>query len=45
MSRALQLDLLDAVAGVNGSDAASHLDRARVALYIALSSPEYLVQR
>ena len=45
MSRALQLDLLDAVAGVNGTDAASHLDRARVALYIALSSPEYLVQR
>ncbi len=45
MSRALQLDLLDAVAGINGTDAASHLDRARVALYIALSSPEYLVQR
>ncbi len=45
MSRALQLDLLDAVAGVNGTDAASHLDRARVALYIAMSSPEYLVQR
>ena len=45
MSRALQLNLLDAVGGVNGTDAASQVDRARVALYIALSSPEYLVQR
>jgi uncharacterized protein (DUF1800 family) len=45
MSPALRLALLEAVAGVNGSDAASHLNRARVAVFIALSSPEYLVQR
>ena len=45
LSPALRLALLEAVAGVNGSDAASHLNRARVAVFIALSSPEYLVQR
>lgn len=45
MSRALQQDILDAVAGVGGSDAASQLNRARVAVFVALSSPEYLVQR
>ena len=45
MSRTLQLDILDAVAGVAGSDAKSQLYRARVAVFIALSSPEYLVQR
>lgn len=45
MSRALQLDILEALAGVTGSDDVSHRRRARVALYIALSSPEYLVQR
>ena len=45
MSATLRTDLLDAVAGVGGSDAASHLNRARVAVFIALSSPEYLVQR
>ena len=41
----LRTDLLDAIGGVGGSDAASHLNRARVAVFIALSSPEYLVQR
>ena len=45
LSRALQLNLLDAIGGVGGSDAASHLSRARVAVLIAMSSPEYLVQR
>ena len=45
MSRALQLNLLDAIGGVGGSDAASHLNRARVAVLVAMSSPEYLVQR
>jgi uncharacterized protein (DUF1800 family) len=45
MSRALRLDLLDAVTSVTGNDAASHLNRARVAVYLALSSSEYLVQR
>ena len=45
LSPTLRLALLEAVAGVYGSDAASHLNRARVAVFIALSSPEYLVQR
>lgn len=45
MSRSLQLDILEALAGVAGTDDVSHQRRARVALYIALSSPEYLVQR
>ena len=45
MSPELRQDILDAVAGVGGSDAASHLNRARVAVFIALSSPEFLVQR
>ena len=45
MSRTLQLDILDAMAGVGGSDAKSQLYRARVSAYIALPSPEYLVQR
>ena len=45
MSRTLQLDILDAVAGVGGSDAKSQLYRARVAAFIAMTSPEYLVQR
>ena len=45
MSRALQLNLLDAIVGVGGTDAASNTNRARVAVLIAMSSPEYLVQR
>ncbi len=42
---ALRQDILDAVTGVGGSDAASHLNRARVAVFMALASPEFLVQR
>ena len=45
MSAAMRQDLLDATTSVGGSTAASHLNRARVALFLALSSPEYLVQR
>jgi uncharacterized protein (DUF1800 family) len=45
MPAALRQDLLDAVTGVSGTDAASHLNRARVAVFVALSSPEFLVQR
>jgi hypothetical protein len=36
---ALRQDLLDAVAGVGGTDANSHLHRARIAVYVAMSSP------
>ena len=45
ISAALRQDLLDATTSVGGIDAASHLNRARVALFLALSSPEYLVHR
>ena len=45
MSSELQADLLDAVTGVSGSTPVSHLNRARLALFLALSSPEYMVQR
>ncbi|MFG6417043.1 DUF1800 family protein [Roseateles sp. DC23W] len=45
MSSTLKQDLMDAMLSVSGADAASHLNRARVALFVALASPEYLVQR
>jgi uncharacterized protein (DUF1800 family) len=45
MPGALRQDILDSVTGVGGTDAASHLNRARVAVFVALSSPEFLVQR
>ena len=44
MSAELQADLLDAVTGVSGNGANSHLNRARLALFVALSSPEFMVQ-
>jgi uncharacterized protein (DUF1800 family) len=45
MSAALKQDLLDATTTVGGITPASHQNRARVALFLALASPEYLVQR
>jgi uncharacterized protein (DUF1800 family) len=45
MSTALKLDLLDAMTSVTGTTTDSHRNRARVALFITLSSPEFLVQR
>ena len=45
MSPALRQDLLDAIAGVGGTDANSHTQRARIAVYVAMSSPEFLAQR
>jgi uncharacterized protein (DUF1800 family) len=45
MSASLKQDLLESVTSVFGNDAASHMNRARVALFIALASPEYMVQR
>jgi hypothetical protein len=45
MSNALRLDLMDAVGSVGGTDAASHLNRARMAAYVAMTSPEFLAQR
>jgi uncharacterized protein (DUF1800 family) len=45
MSAELKFDILDAVSGVAGSDANSHAYRARIALFVALASPEFLVQR
>ena len=37
--------LVDAMGGVQGNDTGSHLNRARVAVLLALASPEYMVQR
>jgi uncharacterized protein (DUF1800 family) len=45
MSAELKFDILDAVSGVAGSDAGSHAWRARIALFMALASAEYLVQK
>ncbi|MDT7835858.1 DUF1800 family protein [Aquabacterium sp. OR-4] len=45
MSSSLKQDILDAMASVAGNDSASQVNRARVALFLALASPEYLVQR
>lgn len=45
MSVTLKQDLLEAVAGVPGNDANSHTAKARIATFISLASPEYLVQR
>jgi uncharacterized protein (DUF1800 family) len=45
MSPELKFDILDAVSGVAGSDANSHAYRARIALFVALASPEFLVMR
>lgn len=45
MSPALRQDVLDAVGGVDGTDAESRLNRARIAAYVAMSSPEFLAQR
>lgn len=45
MSAALKQDIYDAVGGVGGVDAASHTQRARVAAFVALSSPDFVVQR
>ena len=45
MSPALKSDITDAIATVYGTDAASHANRARVALFLTLAAPEYLIQR
>jgi uncharacterized protein (DUF1800 family) len=45
MTASLKQDILDGVGGVGGSDATSHLNRARVATFVALAAPEFAVQR
>ena len=45
MSAELRQALLDAVIGVGGSDAASQLNRARAAAFMAMASNEFLVQK
>jgi uncharacterized protein (DUF1800 family) len=45
MSATLRQSILDAIGGVGGSDSASHGYRARVAVFIALASPEFITQR
>lgn len=44
MSAALQAALIEAMAGVGGNDAASQLYRVRIAVYVALSAPEFNIQ-
>ena len=45
MSSTLKGDIVSAVLGITGKSASNHNDRARLAVFVALSSPEYLVQR
>ncbi len=45
MSPALRKDIMDAIQGVPETVAGRDLMRARVAIFIAMASPEYLVQR
>jgi uncharacterized protein (DUF1800 family) len=44
MSRELRQAIFEAMSTVGGTDANSQLNRARMAVFIALASPEYLVQ-
>jgi uncharacterized protein (DUF1800 family) len=45
MSIELRQAIFEAISTVGGTDANSQLNRARMAVFIALASPEYLVQR
>jgi uncharacterized protein (DUF1800 family) len=45
MPASVRADIAESVAGVAGQTAADHLNRARVAVFAAVSAPEYLVQR
>lgn len=45
MPSAVKVDMLNAMAGVSGTTADSHLLRARTATFVALTSPEYMLQR
>lgn len=44
MSVGLQASILEAMGGVGGNDAASQLNRARIAVFVALSAPEFTTQ-
>ena len=45
MPASVRSDIAEGVAGVTGQTAANHRDRARVAVLMAMTAPEYLVQR
>jgi len=45
MSEGLRRQVYDAVRSVAGNDAASHQNRAKLAVLLVLSSPEYLLQQ
>jgi hypothetical protein len=45
MSAELRQLMVEAMSTVGGNNEASQLNRARMAVFIAMSSPEYLVQR
>lgn len=45
MSTELRQLVVEAISTVGGSDAASQMNRARMAVFMAMASPEYLIQR
>ncbi|MEF7616516.1 DUF1800 family protein [Aquincola sp. MAHUQ-54] len=45
MQSALKAEIMDAMSAVQGNDSASHTNRARIALFLALATPDYLIQR
>jgi uncharacterized protein (DUF1800 family) len=45
MPAGIRADIAEAVAGVKGQTEAEQLNRARVAVFTAITAPEYLVQR
>lgn len=45
MSTELRQALIEAMSTVGGNDANSQMNRARIAVFMALASPEYLIQR
>ncbi|MCE2659282.1 MAG: DUF1800 family protein [Rubrivivax sp.] len=45
MSAELRQIIIDAISGVQGNDDASQLNRARMAVFVAMASPEFLIQR
>ena len=45
MPAEVRTDIVEAVASVTGTDAESQVNRARVAVLMALTHPDYLVQR
>ena len=45
MSNELRQILVEAISTINGNNAGSQMSRARMAVFMAMTSPEYLIQR